>query len=186
MSSKQRVLIIDTGSFETKAGFSGGKKPDLVFPSVIALERGQKDEKPEIIVGKDAIKRVRERKKAVAAGKTYALRYPIQRGMVTDWEQVEHLYRFAFKSLDTEASKQPLLITAQPWMPDNHRDSVTEMVFELFQTKQFYMEYPGALSFYQTQEDNGISVELGAGFSAVVPIVKGKPQYKQAYDHLLL
>ena len=33
------ALIIDNGSFEVKAGLAGKKGPDLVFPSIVAVEQ---------------------------------------------------------------------------------------------------------------------------------------------------
>lgn len=129
------------------------------------------------MVGKEALKKIKERKKS---GKQYSLRYPIQRGMLMDWEHLEHLWRGVFAQLNVAADAQPVLVTAQPTMPDVHREGIAEMFFELFGAQQLFIETPQMLSFMRGAEgeENGICCDLGAGCSFVTPIVKGKVQHK--------
>ena len=77
------VLVIDNGSGMCKAGFAGDDAPRAVFPSIVGRPRhqgvmvgmGQQDP----FVGDDA------------QGKrgTLSLTYPIEHGIVTNWDDME-------------------------------------------------------------------------------------------------
>ena len=73
-------IVIDNGSFMIKAGFAGDDVPKAIFPSVVGVPTcphmqiaiGQ----PDCYVGDEAI----EKRNA------WYLKYPIQSGIVTNWD----------------------------------------------------------------------------------------------------
>ncbi len=77
------ALVIDIGSGQSKAGFAGDDAPRTVFPSIVGRPKqdgmGQDDRS---YVGKEAESR-RE---------TLNLKYPIEHGIITNWDAMEKVY----------------------------------------------------------------------------------------------
>lgn len=66
-------------------------------------------------------------------------------------------------------------MTCNALTPKNHRESLCEIAFEVYDAPAFYLEMPGVLSFYGAERDTGIAVESGGGVTHVIPIRDGKP-----------
>ena len=74
-----------------------------------------------------------------------------------------------------------ILMTIHAMTPKDHRESITEMMFELFEIDQFYIEIPGVLSFYhefKNKNEDGIIIDSGSGVTNFIPILKGKVDLK--------
>ena len=77
------ALVVDNGSGMCKAGFAGDDAPRAVFPSIVVRPRhqgvmvgmGQKDNHPMDLS---------QWKRG-----TYILKYPIEHGIVTNWDDIE-------------------------------------------------------------------------------------------------
>lgn len=81
-------LVVDNGSGVCKAGFAGDDAPRAVFPSVIGRPRhqgvmigmGEKD----MYIGDEA-----QTKRGILH-----MRYPIEHGIVTNWDDMENVRHF--------------------------------------------------------------------------------------------
>lgn len=77
------TIVIDNGTAVTKAGYAGHYWPRSVFPTIIgrrrSLGRMEGMEVKLLYVGDEA-----QRKRA-----SLACRHPIQRGIVTNWDDME-------------------------------------------------------------------------------------------------
>lgn len=142
------------------------------------MQQGNKNEKTEYLVGDQALKKVRRSGKKDSTG-IFSLRYPIQRGLIMDWEQVEAILSFAFESIDVkDPSMYPVLIAVPgPFMPNDHIESIAELLFEVFKVKHVYFELPSVLNFRSQKTSTGLAVESGSALTYVTPIVDGKPLY---------
>ena len=79
------ALVVDNGSGMCKAGFAGDDAPRAVFPSIIGRPRYQDPivgmEQKDFYVGDLA-----QKKRSILS-----LKYPIERGIVTNWDDMEQV-----------------------------------------------------------------------------------------------
>jgi actin-related protein len=99
----KRTLVIDNGSGTIKAGISGENAPRWVFPSLVGRPRQNGDVlKEEFYFGKEA----EEKRFALSVS------HPIQKGVITNWDDMSKLWHhFFYKELGEEPSETPALLT---------------------------------------------------------------------------
>eukprot|EP00475_Leptophrys_vorax_P011752 TRINITY_DN1826_c1_g3_i1.p1 TRINITY_DN1826_c1_g3~~TRINITY_DN1826_c1_g3_i1.p1 ORF type:complete len:120 (+),score=25.09 TRINITY_DN1826_c1_g3_i1:105-464(+) len=99
-------IVIDSGSSTVKAGFGGDEAPRTIFPALVGRPRYS-----GVMVGayqKDAF--VGE--EALGKRGICNVRSPIERGEITNWDDVEKLWHHAFyNELRVAPEERPVLFT---------------------------------------------------------------------------
>ncbi|KAL5015718.1 hypothetical protein ScPMuIL_005307 [Solemya velum] len=162
------TLVIDNGSGICKAGFAGDDAPRAVFPSIIGRPKfegimvgmGQK----ETYIGDEA----RGRRGILE------LTYPIQHGIVKNWDDMEKLWHNTFyNELRVAPEDHPILLSEAPLNPKCNREKMAEVMFENFKAPSLYVAIQAVLALYASGRTTGLVLDSGDGVTHSVPICEG-------------
>jgi len=167
-SEEAQALVIDNGSGMCKAGFAGDDAPRCVFPSITGRPKTETammgTARRDVFVGDDA-----QQKRGILK-----IKYPIEHGIVTSWDDMEKIWHHTFfTELRVAPEDHPVLLTEAPMNPKINREKLTQTMFEVFSVPMMYVSIQAVLSLYSSGRTTGIVCDSGDGVTHTVPIYEG-------------
>ena len=161
-------IIIDNGTGYCKAGLSGEEGPRAVFPACVGYPKYASGmvggDKKEFFVGADA-----EAKRGVLK-----LNYPIEHGVVNNWDDMEKIWGHVFTNeLRVDPVEHNVMLTEAPMNPKENREKMAQIMFETFNVPGLYIAIQAVLSLYSAGKFTGIVTDSGDGVTHFVPIFDG-------------
>lgn len=163
------VIVMDNGSGSCKGGFAGEDKPAAIVPTIVGYskdESAKEDGAPlkATFIGEDALHK----------GGVLSLKYPIHRGIVDDWDDMEKVWDFMFTSaLKVNPKDHTVLVTGSAEDNTKNRNKMYEILFEKFQVAGMQVAVDAVLSLWASGRKTGIVCSCGDSLSHIVPIYEG-------------
>uniref|UniRef100_A0A8H7Y2D3 Actin n=1 Tax=Psilocybe cubensis TaxID=181762 RepID=A0A8H7Y2D3_PSICU len=104
------------------------------------------------------------------------LRYPIEHGVVKDWEGMEAMWSHLFSEqlrVDMDADPRPVLLSEPPLNPRTQRARAAEVLFERLHAPAMHMRCAPQLALYASGRASGLMLDVGDGVAHAVPIYEG-------------
>ena len=162
------AVVIDNGSLFCKAGFGREDAPRAIFPTVVGRPKHQG------VVAGQGLKDWYVADDALYKRDKLTLKYPIRRGIIHNWDDMEKIWHHTFyNELRVAPEEHPAMLTEVGPTPRQNREKMTQIMFETFNTPAMYVTMQAALSLYASGRINGIVVDCGDGVSCAVPIYNG-------------
>ncbi|UJR22566.1 hypothetical protein I4U23_025613 [Adineta vaga] len=161
------TVVIDNGSGVIKAGFSGEISPCITFHTTV----GRQSHIPAYQNNTNYSQNIKD--KISITGDLSNIHYPIEHGIVTNWDDMEKIWHTVFDKICKIPEEQPVLLTEAPLNPKGNRQKMAQILFEHFNVPALYVTFPAVLSFYASGRRAGIVVDSGDGVSCTVPILDG-------------
>ncbi|KAK7796700.1 hypothetical protein U0070_009650 [Myodes glareolus] len=162
------AVIFDNGSGHCKVGISGESAPRHVINSVVGHPKfnipSARTNRKRYFVGEEA----------QCMYDNLYLHYPIERGLVTRWDDMEKLWKDLFEwELGVKPSEQPVFMIEPSLNPQETREKTTEIMFEKFNVPALYLCNHAVGALYASACITGLVVDSGDGVTCTVPIYEG-------------
>lgn len=164
------VVICDNGTGFVKCGFSGTNFPEAIFPAVVGRPTLRSEEKmtdvelKDIMVGEEAAK----------FRNFLQMSYPMENGIVRNWDDMYHLWDYTFAKLGiTDPSQHKIMLTEPAMNPKRNREKMAEVMFERYGFDGLWVAIQAVLTLYAQGLQTGVVVDSGDGVTHIVPVYDG-------------
>ncbi|EFC44065.1 hypothetical protein NAEGRDRAFT_33917 [Naegleria gruberi] len=178
MAQKQTV-VIDSGSFRMKVGLtpslsSSEEKEEfrMCFPATVG--------RPHLAGVMIGSKSEYFGDEAVSKRGMLKLTYPISKGIVSNWDDAEKIWKYSLddlKRINEEIGKSVLMTDSPLNTLENRekmdREQMTEIMFEKFRVQGLYSTSQAALSVFASGRTTGLVLDSGDDVTHSVPVYEG-------------
>lgn len=160
-------IVLDQGTGFVKIGHAGNNFPEHTFPSIVGRPILRAEER----TGDVEIKDIMCGDEASAVRSSLQISYPMENGIIRNWEDMEHLWDYAFyERLQEDTRGKKVLLTEPPMNPLKNREKMCDMMFEKYQFGGVYVAIQAVLALYAQGLSSGVVVDSGDGVTHVIPV----------------
>ncbi|MFW9772655.1 MAG: actin, cytoplasmic 2 [Candidatus Heimdallarchaeota archaeon] len=163
------TVVLDLGSFASKAGYAGEDFPSQVFFTIVGTPKYQQIDfdygsakKDEFYVGDE-----------IQSLGLFKILYPIEKGRIQDWITFEKIIDYIFYNLRVDPSLVNILFAVHPLFPKQDLARLFRLFLEHYQCMAFYPVLDSMLTLYSGGFQTGLVVEIGDSLTRIVPIYEG-------------
>ncbi|XP_005415125.1 PREDICTED: actin-related protein T1-like [Chinchilla lanigera] len=162
------AVVFDNGSGLCRVGLCSDIVPSHVINSVVGH--------PKLNIPSS---RTSQRKYFVGVEAQYKrealnLHYPVERGIIARWDDMEKLWKYLFQRLlRVKPSDQPVLMTEPSLNPREVREQTTEVMFEKFSVPALHLCNHAVPALSACGSVTGVVVDSGEGVTCTVPVFEG-------------
>lgn len=159
-------VVLDFGGSRSRAGFASLDDPELVIPSITGRPK-------PFDYGNESLKSLYVGKEAEELLTSLTICSPIERGVVSNWDDLEEIMLLTYNSLGVEPEDHPVLWSEHVFPPRKHQEKLAELFFETLSVPSLYIGAEAALSLYSAGKTCGLVLASGDGITHTVPIYDG-------------
>lgn len=164
-------IVCDNGTGFVKVGYAGQNFPTSIFPSMIGRPILRAE---EAISDTIELKDVMCGDEAAAVRSVLDIKYPVENGIVRNWEDMEHLWNYTFyEKMSIRPEDHKVLLTEPPQNPVKNREKLVERMFEKYGFGAANVSIQAMLTLYAQGLLTGVVVDTGDGVTHVVPVYDG-------------
>ena len=168
-------IIVDIGSGEVKAGFSGEEKPKIIFKNyfgepkykkVLRTFEKENQELNDQYIGDDCDKYLGLIK----------LRFPVRHGVFENEQDILSVFNYLYSKLginSQEIKEHPLLLTEPLLNPYINREKIAYSLFDNLGVPALFFASQPILSLFSTSSTSGTVLESGEGVTQSCVVYEG-------------
>jgi len=92
----------------------------------------------DVFIGETAVSKTMTHGKQDKFKGILKLNYPIEHGIIQDWDDMEQIWRYIFDELKVSSKEHPVLLTEPPLNPFANRTKTADIFFETFGTPKIF------------------------------------------------
>jgi len=166
----KKPVVSDNGTGFVKCGFAGDNFPLHIFPSMLGRPMMRFEEEFKDVVLKD-IMVGDEASKYRAMLETS---YPVENGIVKDWEGMKHLWDYTFfEKMKIDPKEHRILLTEPPMNPKENQKRMLENMFDKYNFAGTKVSIQAMLVLYAQGLLTGVVLDSGDGVTHIVPVWEG-------------
>ncbi|KAK9365686.1 actin family [Lipomyces kononenkoae] len=163
----EQPIVLDQGTGFVKIGRGGTNFPDHTFPSIVGRPILRAEER----TGNVEIKDIMAGSEASAVRTMLQISYPMENGIIKNWEDMGHLWDYAFyERMKIDPTGKKILLTEPPMNPLSNRETMVDTMFEKYNFGGVYVAIQAVLALYAQGLSSGVVVDSGDGVTHIVPV----------------
>eukprot|EP00929_Paragymnodinium_shiwhaense_P071661 TRINITY_DN36412_c0_g1_i1.p1 TRINITY_DN36412_c0_g1~~TRINITY_DN36412_c0_g1_i1.p1 ORF type:complete len:423 (+),score=74.71 TRINITY_DN36412_c0_g1_i1:146-1414(+) len=187
MSQKtRRPVVIDIGTGYTKMGLAGNIEPQFIIPTCVAnstksggavhTSQSQGNSDTNFYIGEEAYAR--------KTSMNYALSYPVSKGRIENWDDIERfLHQALYRNLRVVPEEHLFCMTETPFNSQENKERLAEIMFETFNVKGMHLGTQAVFALVAKEMSEGktlanldltgLVIDAGDGQTQVIPVADG-------------
>lgn len=161
-------IIIDMGSYQTRAGYATESGPAHVFPTLYSKYRDRKVVRSYSLIGSSVY---------FDANSRSNIRSPYDGPLIANWEAAELILDYSFSRLGVESSNRvdnPIVMNELLGCPASQRKNFNELFFEAYNVQSVAYGIDSLFSYHYNGGKNGVVISSAHEATTVIPVIQGK------------